>query len=165
LIRRIEAAHARYGPGLKSPLARSRKRIRIEARCALGFTILIRHHARERIPNATAAYLEAYAALEVSARRAQSLVDRLATILGALTDTGTRLRADAWKFAPIKELPNSRTGVAALKSPIRLTSVPLTEQLLEAIADWRKKRSHLQQLWNSLPPDVRANLRVPETLD
>ena len=68
----------------------------------------MRAHARERIPSATAAYLEAYAAIELSAREAQTLVDTLITITVALTDTGTRLRGDAWKFARINEL--SSTG-------------------------------------------------------
>ena len=43
--------------------------------------------------------------------------------------------------------------------------MPKAAQMLEAIADWRKKRNYLQQLWDNLPAEVRAMLKVPETLD
>ena len=104
-------------------------------------------------------------ALEFSARKAQALVDQLTTVAGALNDTGTRIRADAWKFASVKELTSWRTGIGALRSPIRLAGMPRAEQLLEAIADWRKKRSYLQTLWDSLPLEIRITLKEPETLD
>jgi hypothetical protein len=125
----------------------------------------MRPHARERIPSATAAYLEAYVALELSAQEAQTLVDRLITITVALTDTGTRVRGDAWKFAGIKEIHSLRNGSSEFGQLIRLTKMPTTDQLLEAIADWRKKRNYLQQLWDNLPAEVRVMLKVPETLD
>ena len=125
----------------------------------------MRPHARERIPSATAAYLEAYVALELSAQETQTLVDRLITITVGLTDTGTRLRGDAWKFAGIKELPSLRNAASEFGRLIRLTKMPTAEQLLEAIADWRKKRNYLQQLWDNLPAEVRTMLKVPETLD
>jgi len=125
----------------------------------------MRPHARERIPSATAAYLEAYVALELSAQEAQTLVDRLITITVALTDTGTRVRGDAWKFAGIKEIHSLRNGSSEFAQLIRLTKMPTTNQLLEAIADWRKKRNYLQQLWDNLPAEVRVMLKVPETLD
>jgi len=125
----------------------------------------MRPHARERIPNATAAYLEAYVALEFSAQKAQTFVDRLSTIIVALTDTGTRLRSDAWKFAAIKELPSLPGAAIEFGRSIRLTKMPTAEQLLEAIGDWRKKRNYLQQLWDNLPAEVRTMLKVPETLD
>lgn len=126
---------------------------------------MIRPHTRERLPNATAAYLEAYVALELSAERAQGLVDRLRTIVGALSDTGTHLRIDAWKFTGISELPAVRSLASEPGQPIRLTKMPTAEQLLEAIAEWRKKRNHLQYLWDNLPDEVRMILKVPETLD
>jgi hypothetical protein len=125
----------------------------------------MRAHARERIPSATAAYLEAYAALELSAREAQTLVDRLITITVALTDTGTRVRGDAWKFAGIKEIHSLPKGASEFGQLIRLTEMPTAKQLLEAIGDWRKKRNYLQQLWDNLPAEVRVTLKVPETLD
>jgi hypothetical protein len=93
----------------------------------------MRAHARERIPSATAAYLEAYAALEVSAREAQTLVDRLITITVALTDTGTRLRGDAWKFARINELSSLRGAASEHGRSIRLSIMPKAVQMLEAI--------------------------------
>ena len=126
---------------------------------------LIRAHARERIPNATAAYIEAYVALEFCAQKTQALVDRMLTVTGTLTDTGTRLRHDAWKFAPIDELPARRGALGADGRSIRLGHMPRAEQLLEAIADWRKKRNYLQQLWDHLPHEARVTLKVPETLD
>jgi len=126
---------------------------------------LVRAHARERIPNATAAYIEAYLALELCARKAQALVDRMLTVTGTLTDTGTRLRHDAWKFAPIDELPALRGTFGDNGRSIRLGHMPRAEQLLEAIADWRKKRNYLQQLWDNLPAEARITLKVPETLD
>ncbi len=122
-------------------------------------------HARERIPNATAAYVEAYLALELCAQKAQALVDRMLAVTGRLTDTGTRLRHDAWKFAPIDELPALHGTFGDHGRSVRLGRMPRAEQLLEAIADWRKKRNYLQQLWDNLPPEVRAELKVPETLD
>ena len=125
----------------------------------------MRPHARERIPSATAAYLEAYVALELSAQETQALVDRLITITVALTDTGTRLRSDAWKFARVNELSSLRGAASDFGRPIRLTKMPTADQLLEAIADWRKKRNYLQQLWDNLPAEVRVMLKVPETLD
>ena len=125
----------------------------------------MRPHARERIPSATAAYLEAYVALELSAQETQTLVDRLITITAALTDTGTRLRRDAWKFAGINELSSLRDAASEHGRSIRLTKMPTAEQLLEAIGDWRKKRNYLQQLWDNLPAEVRMILKVPETLD
>jgi hypothetical protein len=125
----------------------------------------MRAHARERIPSATAAYLEAYAALELSAQEAQILVDRLITITVALTDTGTRLRGDAWKFARINELSSPRNAASENGRSIRLTKMPKAAQMLEAIGDWRKKRNYLQQLWDNLPAEVRVMLKVPETLD
>jgi hypothetical protein len=125
----------------------------------------MRAHARERIPSATAAYLEAYTALELSAREAQTLVDTLITITVALTDTGTRLRGDAWKFARINELSSLRGAASQQGRSIRLSIMPKAAQMLEAIADWRKKRNYLQQLWDNLPAEVRAMLKVPETLD
>jgi hypothetical protein len=48
---------------------------------------------------------------------------------------------------------------------MRLTKMPKAEEILDAIADWRKKRSYLQQLWNTLPAEVQISLTVPETLD
>jgi hypothetical protein len=48
---------------------------------------------------------------------------------------------------------------------MRLTKMPRAEQILDAIADWRKKHSYLQQLWNTLPAEVQMMLKVPETLD
>jgi hypothetical protein len=126
---------------------------------------LLRVHARERIPNATAAYLEAYVALELCAHKTQALVDRILKVSGTLTDTGTRLRNDAWKFAPINELPALHGTIADDGRSIRLRHMPRPEQILEAIADWRKKRNYLQQLWDNLPPEVRATLKFPETLD
>jgi hypothetical protein len=125
----------------------------------------MRPHTRERIPNATATYLEAYVALELSAQETQTLVDRLITITVALTDTGTRLRSSAWKFAGINELPSLPGAATEFGRSIRLTKMPTAKQLLDAIADWRKKRNHLQQLWDNLPAEVRIMLKVPETLD
>jgi len=75
------------------------------------------------------------------------------------------MRADAWKIAPVKELTGWRAGMTVLKPPIRLASMPRADQLLEAIAGWRKKRSYLQSLWENLPSEVRMTLKVPETLD
>jgi len=122
--------------------------------------------AQERVASVAAAYLEAYDALERAAERTQGLVDRLIAIALALTDTGTRLRDDAWKHAVIGELPAISAAPAATSRPaIRLGKTPTSKQLLEAVADWRKKRSYLQQLWESLPPEMRANLKVPATLD
>jgi hypothetical protein len=43
--------------------------------------------------------------------------------------------------------------------------MPAARQVLQAIADWRKKRSYLQQLWDNLPAEVRMMLKEPETLD
>ena len=83
----------------------------------------------------------------------------------ALTDTGTRLRSDAWKFARVNELSSLRGAASDFGRPIRLTKMPTADQLLEAIADWRKKRNYLQQLWDNLPAEVRAMLKVPATLD
>jgi hypothetical protein len=114
----------------------------------------MRPHARERIPRATAAYLEAYGALELSAQEAQTLVDRLITMTVALTDTGTRIRGDAWKLAGIKELHSLRNAASEFGRLIRLTKMPAAEQLLDAIADWRKKRNYLEQLWDNLPTEV-----------
>jgi hypothetical protein len=126
---------------------------------------MMRPQARERIPNATAAYLEAYVALELSARKAQTFVDRLSKVIVALTDTGTRLRSDAWKFAGINELPSLPGAATEFGRSIRLTKMPTAEQLLEAIGDWRKKRNYLQQLWDSLPAEVRIALKLPEAMD
>lgn len=122
--------------------------------------------AQERVAGAAAAYLEAYDALERAAERTQRLVDRLIAIAVALADTGTRPRDDAWKHAAIGELPAISVAPAAASGPaIRLGRTPTSKQLLEAIADWRKKRSYLQQLWESLPPEMRRTLKVPATLD
>jgi hypothetical protein len=126
----------------------------------------MRLRAQERLPSATAAYLEAYVALELSASKAQTLVDRLRAIALALTDAGTfSARSDAWKVARIHELPTLRTATGGLGQSMRLTKMPRAEQILDAIADWRKKRSYLQQLWNTLPAEVQITLKVPETLD
>lgn len=126
----------------------------------------MRLQARNRIPNVAAAYLEAYVALEISAHRAQALVERLRTITIMLTEAGTaRTRKDAWKVAGIDELPTLVNTANESGKSIRLTKMPGAEQLLEAIADWRKKRSYLQQLWDSLPAEVRTMLKLPETLD
>ena len=125
----------------------------------------MRAHARERIPSATAAYLEAYVALEVSAQETQPLIDRLCMVVVALTDTGTRLRGDAWKFAEIDELPLPPGAPVGSRRAIRLTKTPSAEELLEAIGEWRKKRNYLQQLWDHLPPEVRTTLKQPGTLD
>jgi hypothetical protein len=123
-------------------------------------------HARERIPNATAAYLEAYVALELSARKTQTLVDRLRSITLPLTGAGTSpSRNDVWKVAAIDELPALVSAASELGQSVRLTKMPTAGQLLEAIGDWRKKRSYLQQLWNSLSAEVRIMLKLPETLD
>ncbi|HEY2524756.1 MAG TPA: hypothetical protein VGI29_06835 [Candidatus Binataceae bacterium] len=122
--------------------------------------------AQERIAGAAAAYLEAYDALERAAERTQRLVDRLIAIALALTDTGARLRDDAWKHAAFGELPAISAAPAAASGPaIRLGKTPTSNQLLEAIADWRKKRRYLQQLWQSLPAEMRATLKMPATLD
>jgi hypothetical protein len=126
---------------------------------------MMRPHARERIPSATAAYLEAYVALELSDQETQALVDRLITITVALTDTGTRVRGDAWKFARINELSSLRDAASEFGRLTRLTKMPTAKQLLDAIADWRKKRNYLQQLWDHLPAEVRVMLKVPETLE
>lgn len=125
-----------------------------------------RHQARERLPSATAAYLEAYLALEASAGKAQALVDRLRAIALALADKGfSGSRRDAWKAARIDELPTLLSAAGEFGKPMRLTGMPRAEQLLEAIADWRKKRSYLQQLWSGLPAEVQLVLKLPETLD
>jgi hypothetical protein len=122
--------------------------------------------ARERIPSATAAYLEAYVALELSAHKTQALVDRLRSITLALTGAGTSpSRNGAWKVAAIDELPALLNAVGESGQSVRLTKMPRAGQLLEAIADWRKKRNYLQQLWNNLPAEVRIMLKLPETLD
>ncbi len=126
----------------------------------------MRHQARERVPSAIAAYLEAYAALEAAAGKAQALVDRLRTIALALTDMGfPGSRSDAWKAARIDELPTLLGAAGEFGKPLRLTGMPKAEQLLEAIASWRKKRSYLQQLWNGLPAEVQVVLKLPGTLD
>jgi hypothetical protein len=125
----------------------------------------MRPHARERIPSATAAYIEAYLALELSAQETQTLVDRLITITAALTEREMRLCSDAWKFARINELPSLRDAASEPGRLIRLTKMPAARQVLQAIADWRKKRSYLQQLWDNLPAEVRMMLKEPETLD
>ena len=126
----------------------------------------MRLQARERIPNATAAYLEAYVALELSARETQTLIDRLWSITLALTEARTPFyRHEAWKVASIDELPARASATTEPGQSIRLTKMPTAKQLLEAVGDWRKKRSYLQQLWNSLPAEVRPMLNVPETLD
>ena len=126
----------------------------------------MRHQAQERIPSATAAYLEAYSALEASAGKAQALVDRLLTIALALTDTGSLVGlSDAWKAVRIDELPTLKKMAGELGKPMRLTGMPKAEQLLEAIASWRKKRNYLQQLWDGLPAEVQAVLKFPQTLD
>jgi len=75
------------------------------------------------------------------------------------------VRGDAWKFAGIKELHSLRNAASEFGRLIRLTRMPTAEQLLEAIADWRKKRNYLQQLWDNLPAEVQLMLKVPETLD
>jgi hypothetical protein len=126
----------------------------------------MRVRARERLPSATAAYLEAYVALELSASKTQTLVDQLRGIALALTDAGTfSARKDAWKVARIHELPTLRSAAGELSQSMRLTKMPRAEQILDAIANWRKKRSYLQQLWNTLPAEVQMMLKVPETLD
>ena len=126
----------------------------------------MRLRARERLPSATAAYLEAYVALELSASKTQTLVDRLRGIALALTDAETLgARNDSWKVARIHELPTLRSATGELRQSMRLTKMPRAEQILDAIADWRKKRSYLQQLWNTLPAEVQMMLKVPETLD
>lgn len=126
----------------------------------------MRLRARERLPSATAAYLEAYVALELSASKTQTLVDRLRGIALALTDAETLgARNDSWKVARIHELPTLRSATGELRQSMRLTKMPRAEQILDAIAGWRKKRSYLQQLWNTLPPEVQIVLKVPETLD
>jgi hypothetical protein len=126
----------------------------------------MRLRARERLPSATAAYLEAYVALELSASKTQTLVDQLQGIALALTDAGTFSgRNDAWKVARIHELPTLRSATGELDQSMRLTKMPRAEQILDAIADWRKKRSYLQQLWNTFPAEVQIMLKVPETLD
>jgi hypothetical protein len=126
----------------------------------------MRVRARERLPSATAAYLEAYVALELSASKTQTLVDHLRGIALALTDAGTfSARNTAWKVARIHELPTLRRATGELGQPMRLTKMPKAEEILDAIADWRKKRSYLQQLWNTLPAEVQMSLTVPETLD
>lgn len=126
----------------------------------------MRLQARERTPNAAAAYLEAYVAVELSARKTQTLVEGLRAITLVLTDMGTpRACNDAWKVARIDELPTPGSAVREASESVRLTKMPRAEQLLEAIGAWRKKRNYLQQLWNSLPAEVRIMLKVPETLD
>jgi hypothetical protein len=124
----------------------------------------MKSQAREHITGAAAAYLEAYDALERAAEKTQILVNRLIAIAVALTDTGTRLRDDAWKHAAIGEL-SAVFAAPAFAPAIRLGNTPTAKQLLEAIADWRKKRIHLQRLWESLPAETRAPLKVPATLD
>jgi hypothetical protein len=121
-------------------------------------------HAREHISGAAAAYLEAYDALERAAEKTQILVNRLIAIAVALTDTGTRLRDDAWKHAALGEL-SAVSAAPAFGPTVRLCNTPTAKQLLEAIADWRKKRIYLQRLWESLPAEMRATLKMPETLD
>jgi len=126
----------------------------------------MRVRARERLPSATAAYLEAYVALELSASKTQTLVDHLRGIALALTDAGMfSARNTAWKVARIHELPTLRSATGELDQSMRLTKMPRAEQILDAIADWRKKRSYLQQLWNTFPAEVQIMLKVPETLD
>jgi len=75
------------------------------------------------------------------------------------------VRADAWKFARINELSSLRDAASEFGRVTRLTKMPTAKQLIEAIADWRKKRNYLQQLWDNLPAEVRMMLKTPETLD
>src|SRR5258708_30951478 len=124
---------------------------------------MMRPHARERIPSATAAYLEAYVALELSDQETQALVDRLITITVALTDTGTRVRGDAWKFARINELSSLRDAASEFGRLTRLTKMPTAKQLLDAIAAWRKKRTYIHTLWVLLPADDHVMWTVLET--
>jgi hypothetical protein len=123
-------------------------------------------YPRERLPNAAAAYLEAYIALETSAHKAQTLVDRLLSITLALTgESISRSRNSGWKVAAIQELPTLEGAASYAGHLVRVAKIPKAEQLLEAIGDWRKKRNYLQQLWDRLPGEVRTILKLPETLD
>jgi hypothetical protein len=122
--------------------------------------------ARGRHPSAASAYHEAYVALEVSASKAQALVDQVLRIALMLTDARTPIaRTNEWKSARIDELPTLLDALGESGQSMRLAKLPKAEQLLEAIADWRKKRNYLQRLWNILAVEARMALKSPETLD
>ena len=65
-------------------------------------------YPRERLPNAAAAYLEAYIALETSAHKAQTLVDRLLSLTLALTGESISRSRNPCKFS------NEKNPVSAL---------------------------------------------------
>ncbi len=122
--------------------------------------------ARKRFPTAASAYLEAYNAVEISARKAQALVDALGKMAFALTEAGAvHGHHDAWKIARIAELAPSRGKSSDLLSPMSVARMPTSRQLLDAIAEWRKKREYLDYLWSSLPAEERNALKFPGTLD
>jgi hypothetical protein len=122
--------------------------------------------ARERFPTGASAYAEAYNAVEVSARKAQALLDALWETVLALAEPGmTHGRGDAWKVARIVELGAPRTSNGELPLPVSVNRMPTAGQMLDAIADWRKKRGYLDYLWSRLPAEVQANAKPPETLD
>jgi hypothetical protein len=122
--------------------------------------------ARKRFPTAASAYLEAYNAVEISASKAQALVDAFKKMAIALTEAGAAYgRSDAWKTAKIAELAPPRGKTSNLFAPFSLARIPTSKQLLDAIAEWRKKREYLDYLWSSLAAEDRASLKSPATLD
>jgi hypothetical protein len=111
-------------------------------------------------------YLAAYNALEAATKRTQILVDtmhRTALVLSQFGAAGGR--SDAWKKAEIEELESVPDTQTALRWQVSLAAMPTARQLLDAIADWREKRTKLSEQWNHLPSDAQAVLKSPASLD
>jgi hypothetical protein len=121
-------------------------------------------HPGRQDPIAT--YLEAYQALQLAEENVQILVASLERFAFVLCQAGAAAgRNDAWKITRIQELgPSTREKWRAVKWSVRLAELPTSAQLLEAIADWRKKREAAEALWNGLSPETRAGVKPPEAL-
>ena len=121
-------------------------------------------HPGRQDPIAT--YLEAYQALQLAEENVQILVASLERFAFVLCQAGAAAgRNDAWKITRIQELgPPAREKWRAVKWSVRLAELPTSAQLLEAIADWRKKREAAEALWNGLSPETRTAVKPPEAL-
>ena len=111
-----------------------------------------------------ATYLEAYHALHSAEENVQILVASFERFAFVLCQAGAAAgHNDAWKITRIEELgPPARGKWRAVKWSVRLAELPTSAQLLEAIADWRKKREAAEALWNGLSLETRTGVKPPE---
>jgi hypothetical protein len=123
-------------------------------------------HKGELPADPISCYLAAYNALETATKRTQNLVDALHRTAMFLSQFGASGgRSDAWKTADIVELEPPVEKAKALSWRVSLTALPTAQVLLDAVRDWREKRTLLDEKWGCLTAEIQAVMKSPDTLD